>query len=107
MQVQPYLFFEGRCEEAVAFYQRAIGAELITMMRYRDNPEPQAGNGCMQAPRRRQGDAYGHAYQRHHGDGLGWPLRGQARVQGFALSLNTPDEAAAQTVRCARRRRPC
>ena len=28
MQVQPYLFFDGRCEEAIEFYQRALGAEV-------------------------------------------------------------------------------
>ena len=28
MQIQPYLFFDGRCEEAVAFYQEALGAEV-------------------------------------------------------------------------------
>ncbi|MCO5105010.1 MAG: VOC family protein [Burkholderiaceae bacterium] len=38
--VQPYLFFEGRCEEALAFYEKAIGAERGQLMRYSDNPEP-------------------------------------------------------------------
>ncbi len=46
MQVQPYLFFEGRCEEALTFYQGAVGAKLIDLMHYKDNPEPQAGEGC-------------------------------------------------------------
>lgn len=46
MQVQPYLFFEGRCEEALAFYRGAVGARLIDLMHYKDNPEPQAGEGC-------------------------------------------------------------
>ena len=40
MQVQPYLFFDGRCEEASAFYKKAIGAEVLFMMRYSDSPEP-------------------------------------------------------------------
>ncbi|HEY0972956.1 MAG TPA: VOC family protein [Solimonas sp.] len=39
MQIQPYLFFEGRCEEALALYSQAIGAETLTRMRYRDSPE--------------------------------------------------------------------
>jgi PhnB protein len=38
--VQPYLFFEGRCEEALEFYGRALGAEVLMMMRYKDSPEP-------------------------------------------------------------------
>lgn len=40
MQVQPYLFFYGRCEEAIAFYQKALGAEVIEMLRFKDSPEP-------------------------------------------------------------------
>ncbi len=40
MQVQSYLFFDGRCEEAVAFYQKALGAKLEFMMRYKDSPDP-------------------------------------------------------------------
>lgn len=38
--VQPYLFFGGRCEEALDFYRRALGAEVEMMMLYRDSPEP-------------------------------------------------------------------
>ena len=40
MELQPYLFFDGRCEEAVNFYQRALGAEVQMMMRIKDSPEP-------------------------------------------------------------------
>jgi PhnB protein len=40
MYVQPYLFFEGRCEEALGFYRDRIGARIEMMMRYRENPEP-------------------------------------------------------------------
>ena len=38
--VEPYLFFGGRCEEAVEFYRKAIGAEIEMMMRFKDSPEP-------------------------------------------------------------------
>ncbi len=37
--MQPYLFFRGRCEEAIEFYKKALGAKLNMMMRFRDNPE--------------------------------------------------------------------
>ena len=40
MKVEPYLFFEGRCAEAVEFYRRALGAEVTMLMRYKDSPEP-------------------------------------------------------------------
>jgi len=38
--VQPYLFFGGRCEEAVHFYRDAIGAEIVAIMRFKESPEP-------------------------------------------------------------------
>jgi len=37
--VQPYLFFNGRCEEALEFYKNALGAEVTMMMRYKESPE--------------------------------------------------------------------
>lgn len=40
MHIQPYLFFNGRCEEAVEFYRSALGAEVLMSMRFRDSPEP-------------------------------------------------------------------
>jgi PhnB protein len=40
VHVQPYLGFNGRCEEAVRFYQAAVGAEVQMLMRHRDSPEP-------------------------------------------------------------------
>ena len=38
--IQPYLFFNGRCEEAVDFYRQALGAEVEILMRFKDSPEP-------------------------------------------------------------------
>jgi len=40
MQIQPYLQFDGRCEEAIEFYKRALGAQVVMMMRVKDSPEP-------------------------------------------------------------------
>ncbi len=40
MLIEPYLFFDGRCEEAIEFYRRALGAEVISMSRFKDSPEP-------------------------------------------------------------------
>lgn len=37
--IQPYLFFNGRCEEAVKFYRKALGAEVQMMMRFKESPE--------------------------------------------------------------------
>ena len=38
--IQPYLFFSGRCEEAIAFYKQALGAEVEMLMRFKDSPDP-------------------------------------------------------------------
>ena len=40
MQVQTYLLFQGRCEEALNFYRDAVSAEIQALMRYSDSPEP-------------------------------------------------------------------
>ena len=40
MPVQPYLFFDGRCEEAIEFYRGALGAKVEMLMRFKDSPEP-------------------------------------------------------------------
>jgi PhnB protein len=40
MQVQPYLSFEGRCEEAVEFYRKALGAEVTRLLRFKESPDP-------------------------------------------------------------------
>lgn len=39
MTIQPYLSFEGRAEEALGFYQKALGAKLEALMRFKDSPE--------------------------------------------------------------------
>lgn len=41
MQVQAYLNFAGRCEEALDFYKQAIAAEVIMLMRWKESPDPQ------------------------------------------------------------------
>ena len=91
MQVQPYLFFDGRCEEALEFYRTALGAADTMLMRWKDMPDPQpgtvpggSGDKVMHA-RFRIGDTEIMA-----SDGR---CQGQPNFQGFALSLS-PDSAA-------------
>ena len=38
MPIEPYLFFNGRCEAAIEFYKKALGAEFLTLMRYKESP---------------------------------------------------------------------
>ncbi len=93
-QVRPYLFFDGRCEEALDFYRTAIGIEVETLMRFKESPEPPEPGKC--APG--SDDKVMHACFRI-GDtrvmasdgGCG----GKPSFQGFSLSLTVPDEAAA------------
>lgn len=40
MYVQPYLSFNGQCEEALEFYRKSLGAEVTQLMRFKDSPEP-------------------------------------------------------------------
>jgi PhnB protein len=95
MIVQPYLFFDGRCEEAVEFYRSALGAEVMMLMRYKDSPDP-APPG-MVAPGSenkvmhtsfRIGEATVMA-----SDGQ---CQGRPNFQGFSLSLTVPNEAEAE-----------
>ena len=46
MKVESYLMFEGRCDEALDFYRSALGAKVGMLMRFKDNPDPAAGQGC-------------------------------------------------------------
>ena len=40
MRIEPYLFFDGRCEEAVEFYKKALGAKVEMLMRFKESPDP-------------------------------------------------------------------
>jgi PhnB protein len=94
MHVQPYLFFDGRCEEAIEFYKQAVGAKVEMLMRFKDSPEPPQP-GCM-APNSENkvmhacfkiGDTAIMA-----SDGR---CEGKPNFQGFALSLTVKTEAEA------------
>ena len=95
MQVQPYLFFDGRCDEAIEFYRSALGAEVTGLMRFKDSPEPPqpgmippgAENKVMHASFR-IGDT---TVMASDGRCLGRP-----NFQGFSLSLTAPDDAEAE-----------
>lgn len=94
MQVQPYLFFDGRCEEALEFYRKALGAEVKMLMRNKDSPEPPppgmlppgSENKVMHAVFR-VGDTEVMA-----SDGR---CQGKPDFKGFSLSITVPDEAKA------------
>ncbi|OGB00392.1 MAG: hypothetical protein A3E79_15815 [Burkholderiales bacterium RIFCSPHIGHO2_12_FULL_61_11] len=95
MQVQPYLFFEGRCEEALNFYRSALGAEVTAMMRFKESPEPMPAGMCPPG----SDEKIMHANFRigettlMASDGR---ATGRAEFKGFSLSLSAPNDAEAQ-----------
>jgi PhnB protein len=94
--VQPYLFFGGRCEEALEFYRTALGAEVQMMSRFKDSPEPPPGPMPAGFEEKvmhvsfRIGETTLMA-----SDGR---CEGEAKFEGFSLSIVVPDEAEADRV---------
>jgi PhnB protein len=95
MEIRPYLFFDGTCEQAIEFYRKALGAELEMLMRFKDSPEPPAPG--MVPPGAE--DKVMHASLRIGGTTVmasdGHCL-GRPSFQGFSLSLTVADEAEAE-----------
>jgi len=92
MQVQPYLFFDGRCEQALDFYRKSLGAKVEFLTRYKDNPEPKYNppnsddkvmHACL-----RIGDT-----QVMASDGN---CTGKPSFQGFSLTINAASPAEAE-----------
>ena len=95
MQVQAYLNFGGRCEEALAFYKKAIGAEVTMMMRWKESPDP-----AMKAPPGREEKIMHAAFKVGEttlmaDDGMGLE---KAEFKGVTLSIEVPNDAEAKRV---------
>ena len=91
--IQPYLFFGGRCDEAIAFYGKAVGAQLDFLIRFSESPEPMPPG--MLPP--------GFEHKVMHSS---WRIGGQVvmasdgcgeptKFDGFALSITLPTAAEA------------
>lgn len=96
----PYLMFNGRCEEALDFYKKALGAEVGMMMRFKEAPADDAnpGNpGC--APGQLDGDKIMHSAFQIKGqtvmasDGM---AKTPPKFEGFSLSVEAKDEPEAK-----------
>jgi PhnB protein len=96
MQIEPYLFFEGRAEEALAFYKKAVGARNEIVMRYKEMPDPQPGSippggeNKIMHMKFDIGDTSIMASDGHCG--------GATKFDGFALTYNCKDAAEAERV---------
>jgi PhnB protein len=94
MQVQSYLVFDGRCDEALDFYKKAIGADVKMLMRWKDSPDktmcsPGAEDKVMHAEFQ-IGET---TIMASDGRNTGHP-----KFDGFALSIAAKDEADADTM---------
>jgi uncharacterized glyoxalase superfamily protein PhnB len=93
--VQPYLFFSGRCEEAMAFYEQSLGANVVMKMRFSESPDS-VPDGMLQA---------GFEHKIMHAsmtigkmtimasDGCD----DKSKFDGFRLALSVPTEIAAES----------
>ena len=93
--IQPYLFFRGRCEEAINFYKTALGAEVAMMMRFKDNPDKPGPDKVPSV----MADRIMHACLRIQGaeimmsDGM---RTGPLDFECMSLSLTAPNETEAE-----------
>ena len=94
MQVQPYLFFDGRCEEAIEFYKSALGAKVEMLLRFKESPDrpppgmvPPGSEDKVMHTCLRIGDTAVMA-----SDGR---CQGKPSFSGFSLSLTARDEGEA------------
>jgi PhnB protein len=91
MYIEPYLYFEGRCEEAINFYREALGAEVQALMRFKESPDPQmcppGGDEKVMHALLRIGESNVMV-----SDGM---CSGQSSFQGISLSLMANDVAEA------------
>ena len=94
MQIQPYLFFDGRCDEAIEFYRRVLGAEVTMLMRFKESPDPGSvpagGEDKVMHANLRIGES---TVLTSDGHGLGQPS-----FQGPALSVTADDEAQVERI---------
>jgi PhnB protein len=91
--VQPYLFFGGRCEEALEFYGKAVGAEIVMLSRFKDAPEmkpemPECFDEKVMHATVRIGSSMFLA-----SDGR---CEGDPEFEGFSMAINVPTESEAE-----------
>jgi PhnB protein len=94
MRIEPYLLFNGRCEEALAFYNRTIGASTTMLMRFDESPEPSSMHLPPNWGRKVMHSSVQVGYTRFMAsDGMGHePIK----FTGFNLSITADDAAHAK-----------
>src|SRR5262245_18819421 len=97
MEVQSYLIFNGRCEEAINFYKKSLGAKVEMMMRFKENPDkekmgaecvPPGGDEKVMHSSFKIGETVV-----MHSDGMSYDHKPE--FKGFSLTVTAKDEAEA------------
>jgi PhnB protein len=91
MQIQPYLFLDGRCEEAIDLYKSVFGAEVGMLMRWKDSPDKSMCTPTNENKVMHSSVTIGES-RLMMSDGRN---SGAPKFEGFALSVNAKDEADA------------
>jgi PhnB protein len=95
MNVEPYLNFDGRCEEALNFYREAVGAKINAIMRFSESPEPCSPD---MVPPGSENKVMHSCF--NIGDSVlmasDCNCKGQAKFEGISLTLNCKDDAEAE-----------
>jgi PhnB protein len=94
MKVEPYLFFNGRCDEALGFYKKALGAQVQAVMRFKDAPDPAMRPPGMDDKVMHSNFKVGET-QIMASDGQ---CQGQATFEGFSLTISVVNESEAKRV---------
>src|SRR5512147_984957 len=94
MQVQPYLFFDGKCDEALEFYKRVLGAKVQMLMRFSEAPDqsmvtPESKNKVMHSTVQ-IGDTTIMASDGH--------CHGKPAFEGFSLSIDAASDTEAKRI---------
>jgi PhnB protein len=92
--VQPYLFFGGRCDEALKFYREAVGAEVVMLSRFKDSPDPYMVQPGMEEKVMHASFRIGETTLMASDGRCG----GEAKFEGFSLSISVADEKEADRV---------
>ena len=95
MKVQAYVTFDGRCEEALEFYKKSIGAEVISLMRWKDSPD-----AAMKSPAGYEEKVMNASFRIGEtelmaDDGMG---EKHAGFKGMTLAIEVADDAEAKRV---------
>ena len=95
MKVQAYISFGGRCEEALEFYKKSVGAEVTSLMRWKESPD-----AAMKPPPGFEEKIMNTAFrigetQLMADDGMS---SRQTEIKGMSLVIEVADDAEAKRV---------